>query len=522
VEDRSVEYSALARLFRLLVREENFDDATRQKLVVETLLRETYPNDSETREKAYIALCHALNVAVPARLLTGRAAAFPMRSPMQTHRRVGTSRVGAGGTPGGERAGSTDAAFSQQPGQRAHLDVPPTPIVIALVKDVFVKLLNEQPVVVVIEDAHEMDEGSWGVVLRLVETEADALLVLSHDSPEALKKKSAPVAEVIPTRRMSLRPNSSNAALWRVGAGRNALVLASRLFDGSFVRTSYEQTAVYMKDLHAKCQRFSHVKFNPIMVRDVKLRLSNALGMPTSTIDVGLAQEIVDLCAGKHFWFSEVMALILEQGWQEFLKDFRGDTSIARPDASRTLARGVSMRLVGSSLSKGIGALHRGVSGLATPRRVVPTPRTAEAGAAHNQGAAALALDMRASARQPSAKGANTARGSPGILASIYHRAASIMIPQTARKNPDVVSPDTKEKLTRAGSATGRPTGQYPAPNAESPHDREPDIGGESPSPSPRPKKKSFVENLRVSFVGPGSILDAARAATGQVSSIPL
>jgi len=180
------------------------------------------------------------------------------------------------------------------------------------------------------------------------------------------------------------------------------------------------------------------------------------------------------------------------------------------------------MRLVGSSLSKGIGALHRGVSGLATPRRVVPTPRTAEAGAAPNQGAAALALDLRASARQPSAKGANTARGSPGILASIYHRAASIMIPQAARKNPDVVSPDTKEKLTRAGSATGRPTGQYPAPIAESPHDREPDIGGESPSPSPRPKKKSFVENLRASFVGPGSVLDAARTATGQVSAKPL
>ena len=68
VEDRAADYSAVARLFRLLVREEFFDDPVRQKLVVETLLRETYPNDQTTREKiAYPTVCHALRVTWPSR-----------------------------------------------------------------------------------------------------------------------------------------------------------------------------------------------------------------------------------------------------------------------------------------------------------------------------------------------------------------------------------------------------------------------------------------------------------------------
>lgn len=51
VEDRADDFSTVARLFRLLVRPENFDDPVRQKLVVETLLRETYPNNATTRVK---------------------------------------------------------------------------------------------------------------------------------------------------------------------------------------------------------------------------------------------------------------------------------------------------------------------------------------------------------------------------------------------------------------------------------------------------------------------------------------
>ena len=51
VEGRAEDFSAVVRLFRLLVRPENFDDPGRQKLVVETLLRETYPNDATTRVK---------------------------------------------------------------------------------------------------------------------------------------------------------------------------------------------------------------------------------------------------------------------------------------------------------------------------------------------------------------------------------------------------------------------------------------------------------------------------------------
>ena len=54
-------HSTISRLFRLLIREENFDDPVRQKLVVETLLLETYPHDQTTREKiACPAVCRAL------------------------------------------------------------------------------------------------------------------------------------------------------------------------------------------------------------------------------------------------------------------------------------------------------------------------------------------------------------------------------------------------------------------------------------------------------------------------------
>ena len=52
-----------------------------------------------------------------------------------------------------------------------------------VLNDLLTQLLREEPVVVVIEDAHEMDEQSWNVLLSLVDaSDVAALLVVTHES----------------------------------------------------------------------------------------------------------------------------------------------------------------------------------------------------------------------------------------------------------------------------------------------------------------------------------------------------
>ena len=60
------DYSMLAQLFRLLVRESIFDSPDRQRIVVSHILREVYHNDKETANQvAYPAMQIALGVNPP-------------------------------------------------------------------------------------------------------------------------------------------------------------------------------------------------------------------------------------------------------------------------------------------------------------------------------------------------------------------------------------------------------------------------------------------------------------------------
>ena len=374
VEDRAGEYSTIARLFRLLIREENFDDPVRQKLVVETLLRETYPNDLDTREKvAYPAMCSALGVTCIIR----RAFAYNRQSEYSKHGGSGFAQsqqsssqslayLAGQGMAGGQgqdsingihnssknnllsshkispsknfigwiasrqstvspglfgldtsvranhnrspaspglfgidssnnknRANSTnnnnnnnnsnisEGAIAQR--SRSFVVIQPDCTRDQALADILSHLLREQRVVVIIEDAHEVDEQSWSVLLALMEREEawSSMFVFTHESMEILKSlndtifSTSSIAARLPEHNVGSLDNmnsdtepilSSKPMLERFPLQRFPSVLptyamktalaklTNTMHDGTFVRLSLVTTMNNLKSLKEKCQ----------------------------------------------------------------------------------------------------------------------------------------------------------------------------------------------------------------------------------------------------------------------------
>ena len=152
-KDISRHYSMIAQLFRLLVREDIFDQPERQKVVVRHILREVYKNDKETAEK----------VAYPAmRIALGITAQLSDSSPVR----------------------KTD--------KQVRL---PSKLVTQCLRDIFAYLLMEAPVAFVVEHAHYADQMSWNVVCNLSGAPSLALGVITMDTIEDLEMlESTPTA----------------------------------------------------------------------------------------------------------------------------------------------------------------------------------------------------------------------------------------------------------------------------------------------------------------------------------------
>ena len=406
VEDRPVEYSALARLFRLLVREENFDHATRQKLVVETLLREVYPNDTKTREKAYAALCHALgltwksgrpNASRPVRVLA------PANTPRDVEQGNALKNVSDKVKAVVMRQSSLDKFMGKK--QSSSVDQAalgatiapialPTPAAIeATLKDVFMKLLCEQPVAVVVEDAHDMDERSWGVFLGLIDEKIRALLVFTHEASEVLQsrnlqntgRRGGTSDKAMPVGAMTSRVPADVGKVLRgamsvkIGPSpapvaaperatrappRHMHQVSAAMHDGAHLRLSLRGAHSKIRALWRKCGTGEHIVVARLTPEDVVARLAPVLDVAAADVDPALENATLRLCGGQPFWLGEVLAYIRQHGLDDLAAEMK--IKLASENPAARPHRGTGMAKIASGWShKGSRQLRRVLSNAA-------------------------------------------------------------------------------------------------------------------------------------------------------------
>ena len=159
-KDLAKDYSVIAQLFRLLVREDIFDSVERQTVVVRHILREVYKTDKETAEK----------VAYPAmRIALGVTALLSDAKPKTKK--------------------SRDKEINPETGEK----IPPDPVkplrlppklITQCLRDIFAYLLMEAPIAFVVEHAHYADQPSWDVICNLSGIPSLALGVITMDTIE--------------------------------------------------------------------------------------------------------------------------------------------------------------------------------------------------------------------------------------------------------------------------------------------------------------------------------------------------
>ena len=142
-------------------------------------------------------------------------------------------------------------------------------MILHAVSDILSHLLREQrSVVVVLEDAHEMDEMSWKVLLSLI-TRRDAstysLFVFTHEATNHLNRVTLSLSngDTVPTLGPTAGPlsntamNTTNTTSHRTPSapsfrGRRTITTAasaSAYHDTTFLRLSYESTLHSLKQL---------------------------------------------------------------------------------------------------------------------------------------------------------------------------------------------------------------------------------------------------------------------------------
>ena len=181
ISDASKEYKALAKIFRHLIREENFDDIDRQTFVINTLLRQMYPKDSETREKvAYPTMRHALGVSCT--LSSGNRRSVINSIGYKHSESFSDSNLASMAASQEIRKGSIN--FSKTV-EKYEAKIP-TRHMNTILKEIFLNLFTEQPVVIIIEESHDLDESSWKILISLMKLPVKVFIVLTQEPIEYL------------------------------------------------------------------------------------------------------------------------------------------------------------------------------------------------------------------------------------------------------------------------------------------------------------------------------------------------
>ena len=278
--DSAIDYRGVAKIFRHIIGEENFDDIERQTFVVNQLLRQMYPRDAETRDRvAYPTMRHTLAVSCPLNPAQKRKQSTVPNPSNKKHEKdfYYCSR----------KSSRCDA-------QMFNVDKPvatvPAILMLTNLKDIFSHLLAEHPTVLIVEDAHEMDELSWKVLSSLLEMQIKAFLVLTQE----------PIAYL---QNLHYSIGSQN----RLGELINPEAILCYDWIESYV------------DLITERKKSSYISLSEYTLKEVRTQIAGTLKVAVKDLPKGLDQMAFHLSGGNPFWVDEISSFLVTYGVEEFI-----------------------------------------------------------------------------------------------------------------------------------------------------------------------------------------------------------
>ena len=223
-----------------------------------------YPKDIETREKvAYMAMKVALGVTcgLTSGIKRGKVSSNDIE------------KLGLEGMTSSSCPSSRETNQKQQPEITEKNTKIPLRHLSAILKDIFIFLFSEQPVVVLIEEAQDLDESSWKLIISLKKTQQKVFIVLMQE----------PIAYL----------NSLYST-----AGSNSSIGALINPDSSIF---YDWIEPYVNKLsnNKKCSYMLLPEFTFLEVRTL---LANVLKVGVKDLPTGLDLMVYNLSGGNPYW----------------------------------------------------------------------------------------------------------------------------------------------------------------------------------------------------------------------------
>ena len=169
-----------------------------------------YPKDLETREKvAYPTMRNTLSISCPLlpsfqtrRMISNTFLNSEKNEKNEKNGNNNSTNInGNNGNNGngnngnqngsGTGTGNSDSRkFSRTDSQFANMErnetKVPVSLMLSILKDIFSKLISEHPIVLIIEEAHEMDEFSWKLLLSLMKMQMKSFILLTQEPVQYL------------------------------------------------------------------------------------------------------------------------------------------------------------------------------------------------------------------------------------------------------------------------------------------------------------------------------------------------
>lgn len=149
----------------------------------------------------------------------------------------------------------------------------PTRHMNAILKDIFHNLLEEQPIVIIIEDSHDLDEASWKIIISLMRIQVKGFIVLTQEPIQYLMTLSTAAGSDSPIGEL-INPESSIYYDW---------------IDAYINRLTNEKKMSYLL-----LPEFSFL--------EVRTCLRNILKLGVKELPAGLDQIVYNLSGGNPYW----------------------------------------------------------------------------------------------------------------------------------------------------------------------------------------------------------------------------
>ena len=253
------EYQAVSKLFRAFIQEENFDDPQRQIFVVNQILQDLYSKDEETMEKvAYPAMRTALGITCPL-----------IKSKTSKHNEL------------------------------QKINKLPARMILQILHDIFKALISEHQVVIIIQDAHFMDEQSWKVVQGFSELQAVKVgIVLTRLLPIKVKSMSTKMP---------------------IGETRSQQTVSADVISDDYDWVEPQVQLLLRND------KASQVTLTNYSFSEVRTYLAHTLHTMSRLLPKEIDRFVYQLSGGNPFWVQAICSFIKDYGIDEFERTVNPD-----------------------------------------------------------------------------------------------------------------------------------------------------------------------------------------------------